>query len=79
METRIEIKYGVKDSYWKPNLFTALGQIVFLPVSWALSLLLSVVVVLLDLAQMGSHYIEVRMTPKDILMPDGSIRKTKKT
>lgn len=74
MKIESHLKYGDESKPWKPNLLTAILQIVLSPVVLLLSWIIMALVVLLDLASVGSMHIVVKATPKKILMPDGSIK-----
>ncbi len=67
------VKYGDKNSTWKPNLLTAILQILLSPVAFVLSIIICVLAIVLDMVTMGSQHIMFSSTPKKIEMPDGSI------
>lgn len=74
MKIETHLKYGDGDEPWKPNLLTAILQIILAPVVLLLSWLIMALVVVLDLASVGSLHIVLKATPKKILMPDGTVR-----
>jgi len=67
------LKYGKEDEPWKPNLLTAVLQLVLAPVAFLLGILIAILIVVYDFLGMGSQHIVFRATPKKIEMPDGTI------
>ena len=74
MKVEAQLKYGAEEEPWKPNLLTAILQVVLSPFSLLTVAVISVLVVVYDFLTMGSQHVVFRATPKKIQMPDGSIR-----
>lgn len=74
MEIKAEYRHGEEDTPWRPNLLTAILQIVLFPVAILVYFIAAALLVLYDFLSMGSQHIVLRATPKKILMPDGTIR-----
>lgn len=74
MKIETRLKYGDEGTPWKPNLLTAILQIVFAPLAFVVGLLFALLAVLYDFLTMGSQHLTIRAVPKKIQMPDGTIR-----
>ena len=74
MEIKARVKYGSEDEPWRPNLLTAILQLVLAPISIAVWFVILLLVVLYDLLTVGSQHVVMYATPKKVQYPDGSIR-----
>ena len=68
------LKYGEADKPWKPNLLTAILQLLFFPIVLVLMYIIMALIVLLDLLACGSIHCIFKATSKNVQMPDGSIK-----
>jgi hypothetical protein len=74
MKFEEHFKYGDPKAPWKPNLLTALLQLLFLPIAWLLMILIGILIMLLEIATVSSMHITFSAISKPIQMPDRSIR-----